>query len=232
MDLSTEAPRVRKTERAFPVRTHDHDDRDAVVQAFALRTPYHAAQALGLELGPHASPRRRSGRVLCPWRADKAPSCDLTIKRGRVVAICRSCGARGDVLGIVAARAGLDVRRDFGAVLARAAEIVGVDTRAARRAVASGELSPVDRARLQLQEARAEFARVEGELRVTRAELGELRAEHVARVDALQATIAGLSETIAEGRAALPALQAAAEGPSRARVREAIEAVRAALGAP
>lgn len=231
MDLSTQGPHARKTERAFPGRTHDHDDRDAVVQAFALSTPYHAAQALGLELGPHASPRRRSVRVLCPWHPDQTPSCDLTIKRGRVVAICRSCGARGDVLGIVAARAGLDPRRHFGEVLARAAQIVGVDTRAARRAVASGELSPVDRARLQLQEARAELGRVEGELRAMRIELGEARAEHVARVDALQVTIAGLSETIAEGRAALPALQAAAEGPSRARVREAIAALAGALGA-
>lgn len=213
-----------------PARGHDHDDRDAVVQAFALSTPFHAAQALGLQLAPRMSPRLRSVRVACPWHADTNPSCDLTIKRGRVVAVCRSCGGNGDVLAIVAAQEQLDVRREFAAVLSRAAQIVGVDTRAARRSAASGELSPLDRARIELRDARREIERLEGALRRLREELTEEQAERLTRLDAAHDVARGLSDVVVAARMALPALREAAEGPSRPKVREAIEVLAGALG--
>lgn len=212
-----------------PARGHDHDDRDAVLLAFSCSTPYHAAQALGLQLAPGMSPRKQSVRVLCPWHSDRAPSCDLRVKRGRLVARCRSCGEGGDVLSIVAAIEGLHARRDFGLVLERAASLVGVDVRAARRAPA-GPLSPIDELRIQLRDARAETARTEAEARALREALAIERAERVAQGDALREVIGGLSEALVGARAALPELRAAAWGTSRPVVMAAIDALAGALG--
>lgn len=211
-----------------PAREHDHDDRDAVLSAFALSTPYHAAQALGLVLAPRMSPRLRSVRVLCPWHSDRAPSCDVTIKRGRLVARCRSCGEGGDVLSIVAAIEGLHARRDFGLVLERAATLVGVDVRAARRAP-PGPLSPIDELRIQLREARAETARIEGEARALREALAIETAERAGQGDTLREVIGGLSDALVAARAALPALRAAAQRTSRPAVMAAIDALAGAL---
>ena len=212
-----------------PARGHDHDDRDAVLGAFSMSTPYHAAQALGLQLAPGMSPRKQSVRVLCPWHSDRAPSCDVTIKRGRLVARCRSCGEGGDVLSIVAAIEGLHARRDFGLVLERAASLVGVDVRAARRAPV-GPLSPIDELRIQLRDARAETARIEAEARALREALAIERAERAAQGDALREVIAGLSDALVAARAALRGLATVAARGTRAEVQAAIDALAGVLG--
>lgn len=90
----------------------------------ATPSPVEVARRLGMRIA-RASARDRA-RVGCPWHHDNDPSCDLAIKDGRLVAICRSCGNGGDLFALVAAVDGLDPRRDFRAVAEHAAELVGV----------------------------------------------------------------------------------------------------------
>lgn len=82
------------------------------------------ARLLGLEAARGAGPDR--ARVSCPWHAERSPSCDLARRNGRVVAICRSCGAGGDVFALVGAVRGIDPRRDFRRVVRETAELFGV----------------------------------------------------------------------------------------------------------
>lgn len=82
------------------------------------------ARLLGLE--PARGARHDRVRVLCPAHAERSPSCDVARRCGRVVWTCRSCGAGGDLLALVGAVRGIDVRRDFGAVARAAADLLGV----------------------------------------------------------------------------------------------------------
>lgn len=64
-------------------------------------------------------------------RERSAPSMSLRSGGdGTLSAVCHQCGWRGDALSLVAAVGGLDVRRDFGRVLERAAELAGGFVRA------------------------------------------------------------------------------------------------------
>jgi hypothetical protein len=95
----------------------------AAVRA-TLADPRDVARALGLEEGA-----RREGAgglvVRCPVHGDRTPSLSLQIRGGTLSARCWACGWGGDLLALVAAVERLDVRRDFGEVLKRAAELAG-----------------------------------------------------------------------------------------------------------
>lgn len=65
--------------------------------------------------------------VLCPWHDEHTPSCSVIRgKDGTVQACCHGCGATGDALDLVAAVAGLDIERDFQAVLREGAHVAGL----------------------------------------------------------------------------------------------------------
>lgn len=223
----------------------DHDDRDRVVQAFALSTPYDAAIVLGLTPAKGARRSARSIPVLCPWHSESTPGgCLLTIVRGRLVARCHSCHGGGDVLHIVAAIEGLNVRGDFSRVLARAGEIVGVEVRRpGRRAPEAQPLTPLDVARRETAEARRAEDAARAEARTLRQEAAWREAELLARCDVLEAVADGLAEggaevvdaltaaRLAPSVALLPALRAAAESGSRSAVLAAVEALADAMGA-
>lgn len=107
-----------------PNRTHD----PRAIRA-ALSDPQAVARALGLEKGA----RRGGGGLLvrCPAHGDRTPSMSLRVAGdGTLSARCFACSWAGDVLALVACVDGLDVRRDFGRVLERAAELAGGFVRA------------------------------------------------------------------------------------------------------
>jgi DNA primase len=74
-------------------------------------------------------PSRRDGsgyKVSCPAHKERTPSCSVRLaKDGTIACRCHGCGWSADALGLVALVHGLDVRRDFAAVLRRAAELAG-----------------------------------------------------------------------------------------------------------
>jgi len=89
-----------------------------------LADPRAVCERLGLT--ERAQRQARGLLVRCPWHADRTPSCSVRQADDGTIAVrCHGCGATGDVLHLVAAVAGLDVRRDWRAVLARAVELAG-----------------------------------------------------------------------------------------------------------
>jgi len=90
----------------------------------AAPAPLDLVERLGLHVARGSKTNRAI--VLCPWHNEKNPSCVVTERDGRVVAYCHSCRAGGDLLSLVAAVHGTDVRSDFARVLELAAEVVGV----------------------------------------------------------------------------------------------------------
>lgn len=88
----------------------------------ALSDVRRVVAALGLDKGAQ---RQASGLlVCCPWHGDRSPSCSVTRGADGTIRVrCFGCDASGDVLALVAQVNGLDLRRDFVAVLRRAAEI-------------------------------------------------------------------------------------------------------------
>jgi DNA primase len=96
----------------------------------ALDDPRALCDRLGLAQGAR---RQRGGvMVLCPWHAERTPSCSVRVAEDGTVAVrCHACGASGDALSLVAAARGLDVRRDFPQVLAEAAKVAGIEAGAA-----------------------------------------------------------------------------------------------------
>jgi len=95
----------------------------------ALDDPRALCDRLGLS---RRARRQRGGiMILCPWHEEKTPSCSVRVGQDGTVAVhCHGCGASGDALSLVAAARRLDVRRDFPAVLAEAAQIAGIDASA------------------------------------------------------------------------------------------------------
>jgi DNA primase len=87
--------------------------------------------ALGLTDG---AKRQRDGIIIrCPVHDDRTPSCSVrTAADGTLYWRCFACGAAGDVLHLIAHVRGLDVRREFGRVLAEAARIAGMHVEAGR----------------------------------------------------------------------------------------------------
>lgn len=106
---------------------HDRPDHAPAVHA-ALAAM--GAERFVRELGVRNVVRqnRRAVRVPCPVHGGKDPNCDVAERDGRIVFACFSgCGGEGgDALAFVAAVRGLDVRRDFRAVLAEGARLAGL----------------------------------------------------------------------------------------------------------
>jgi hypothetical protein len=98
------------------------DDVDAIHAA----APGPLAVALRLGLEPARGSTDRRCRVLCPWHSEKRPSCIITTKDGRIVAYCFSFRTGGDLLSLIAAVNGLDVKRDFREVIRIASDSFGV----------------------------------------------------------------------------------------------------------
>jgi hypothetical protein len=97
---------------------------DLAAISSSLPEPEAYVRLLGLV--PHRGPRRDTVRVLCPWHNEKAPSCDVTARDGRIVARCRACNAGGDHLHLAAAAWGRDIRVDFRGVALDVARLLGV----------------------------------------------------------------------------------------------------------
>ncbi len=93
-----------------------------------LSSPIEVAELLGL---PYQREGQGNVKVLCPAHDDHNPSCALLAGQGGLRAYCRSCAWSTDVFGFIAQVRGLDVRKDFRAVLQEASAL-------ATGAVASG----------------------------------------------------------------------------------------------
>jgi DNA primase len=75
--------------------------------------------ALGLTMARGSTSRQAT--VLCPWHAERTPSCSVRIAKDSTIAVkCHACGSTADALGLIAAVEGL---RSFPDVLKRAAEL-------------------------------------------------------------------------------------------------------------
>lgn len=96
---------------------------EAIVSAFA--DCREAVRLLNLD-PRKMRPTARSAMVLCPWHAERSPSCHLSIVGGELVAYCHGCSAGGDVFTFAAAIFGLDPQRCFRAVKVQLAALVGV----------------------------------------------------------------------------------------------------------
>jgi len=81
--------------------------------------------------------RRGTGYpILCPWHNEKTPSCNVRIgPAGSIQVKCHGCEGGGNVLHLVAAVRGWDLRRDFRAVLDETARLGGVTLDAGRGGV-------------------------------------------------------------------------------------------------
>jgi DNA primase len=98
---------------------------DAAAVRRSLTDPRALAEALGLTVGRERL--RGAVKVLCPWHAERTPSCVVRLGSDGTIAVkCHGCGAGGDALSLVAIVRGLDTRRDFAVVLAEAAGIAGI----------------------------------------------------------------------------------------------------------
>ena len=104
-----------------------HGSDVAAVRA-RLSSPQRVCSALGL-LDGYRPGRQAGGGLLirCPSHRERTPSCSVTLGTdGTVRAHCFGCGWGGDVIALVAAARGLDVRRDFKLALREAAELAGL----------------------------------------------------------------------------------------------------------
>jgi len=102
-----------------------NDQRRADVKR-ALSDPWRLAELLGLTEG---AKRQGSGlSVRCPSHGENNPSCSITAAPdGGIRVKCFACDFSGDALTLVAVVRGLDVGRDFPAVLAEAEKLAGID---------------------------------------------------------------------------------------------------------
>ena len=115
---------------------------DARTVRHALADPWALVVALGLDAGAIREGRERV-KVRCPWHAERSPSCSVRVARDGTIAVrCFGCDATGDALALVAVARGLDVRHDFRAVLAEAAELAGVTLETDERAGAAERREP------------------------------------------------------------------------------------------
>jgi len=99
-----------------------------------LDDPLRLVHLLGLERGA----KRQGPNVLisCPWHSpDRSPSCSISVGRDGTVRVrCFTCSQTGDVLHLVAAVHGLDLRFAWAKVLEIAAGLAGVDLRSSHPA--------------------------------------------------------------------------------------------------
>lgn len=180
-------------------------DVDAIRRAPAFRDPHGVARLLGLQVAKGTSARSRVVRVLCPWHSDRSPSCDLTLRDGSVVGYCRSCSQGGDVLSLIAAVEGLDPRRDFRAVVTRAAELAGVEIQDDRRPAQPRPppRDPLQVAREELREARREASSLRRQVAELQALLEDVAAERIIEWGLRRALYQGACDVIAELQARL-----------------------------
>jgi len=97
----------------------------------AMPSPRAFAEMLGIKVSRGGRVDRF--RVCCPWHNEKNPSCDITVKAGRIVAHCHSCHNGGDAISLAAAVWGMDERSDFVDVLQRVADMLNVTLEFATR---------------------------------------------------------------------------------------------------
>ena len=92
----------------------------------SLRDPQALAELLGLEVSADRK-QARGVFVLCPWHAERGASCSIRIGGdGTIVVKCHGCGAGGSALDLIAQVNGLEIRRDFRAVLEEGAHLAGL----------------------------------------------------------------------------------------------------------
>jgi DNA primase len=99
---------------------------DAATVRRALSDPRALCEALGIA---KEAKRQACGLlVLCPWHAERTPSCSVTLAGDGTIRVrCFACDATGDALSLVAAVRGLDLATQFDRVLDEAAELAGSD---------------------------------------------------------------------------------------------------------
>lgn len=71
---------------------------------------------------------KQTGRLMfypCPWGAHSRPKLEVSERDGIGVAMCRACDCGGTVYDVAAGVLGLDVRKDFPAVVQAVADAVG-----------------------------------------------------------------------------------------------------------
>jgi DNA primase len=103
----------------------ERDDVEAIRRA--LVDPVEVCRCLRLDAG--AKRQARGLLVRCPAHDDRTPSCSVRLGADGTIAVkCHAgCGLAGDVYDLVAAVEGLDIRREFAAVLRRAAELAAFE---------------------------------------------------------------------------------------------------------
>ncbi len=85
-------------------------------------------------LGLPLLPEGRGYKIPCPWHPENTPSCAVSIgPEGTLRAFCFACRQGGNVLHLVAQVRGLDMRRDFFAILDETARAGGVSLDAGPR---------------------------------------------------------------------------------------------------
>ncbi|MCK6587100.1 MAG: CHC2 zinc finger domain-containing protein [Polyangiaceae bacterium] len=91
----------------------------------SLVDPARVAEMLGLKIGRQ---RQRGGVFVgCPWHGEKTPSCSITVgDDGTLRAHCFGCKETGDVLSLIAAVNGYDLRADFPRILEEGARLAGI----------------------------------------------------------------------------------------------------------
>lgn len=109
--------------------------------AFELRRrladPVRLVEALGLT--ERAQRQARGLHILCPWHAERSPSCSvLEGEDGTVRVHCFGCDKSGNALHLIAARWGWNMMGDFPRVLEEAARMAGVRLEDLRREFESG----------------------------------------------------------------------------------------------
>ena len=110
----------------------------------ALTDPERVLGLLGLLDG--AKRQALGYMILCLWHSERTPSCSVKLASYGIIAVyCHGCGQRGDVLTLIAAARGLDIRRDFGRVVELGADLAGglvSDPPIVRRALPAPRLPP------------------------------------------------------------------------------------------
>ncbi len=128
-DTKIEIAHRARDERQGFTRDRESDRASVADLRRRLSDPAHVVGLLGLGSGA----RRQAGgglMIACVWHEDRTPSLSIRVGRdGTIACCCHACGARGDVLHLVAAVHGLDIGREFSRVVAVAAELCGVEMR-------------------------------------------------------------------------------------------------------
>lgn len=84
-------------------------------------------EQLGVLGEGRARQKQAAGWIIrCPVHTDRSPSCSVQIREGLLLWNCHACGASGDALTLIGAVRGLNMGRDFPAVLSEGARLAGL----------------------------------------------------------------------------------------------------------